>query len=84
MLKYVGAAVTVAAVVYEVTTLAYGALLVGVAAPAEHRCETGATNLLDQMERNPGMDPSEFLKVSQTCNKSATVVSALLPPGLKP
>ncbi|ASL43117.1 hypothetical protein bAD24_I06490 [Burkholderia sp. AD24] len=84
MFKTIGTAVAVTALVYEVATVAYSFLALGIAVPAEQQCERGALQAVLQMERDPQTADAKFLDVTKTCERSATVIDALVPPGLKP
>ncbi|MEX3926191.1 hypothetical protein AB4Y36_19480 [Paraburkholderia sp. BR10936] len=84
MIKYIGAAVAAIAIAYEMTTLAYGALMVGVAVPAEQRCESSALYAAEQAFKSPQNGADAFANVEQICKHSAAVAGALVPSGLKP
>ncbi|WP_199545123.1 hypothetical protein [Paraburkholderia kururiensis] len=83
MLRYIASAVAAGAVVYEVSTLVYGALALGVALPAEQRCEASAMSAVEQMERSPRADTQGFDNVVQICQHSAGMINALVPPGIR-
>ncbi|MCX4156178.1 MULTISPECIES: hypothetical protein [Paraburkholderia] len=84
MLKAIGAAAAATFVVYEVVTIGYSVLMLSIALPAEQRCEGDAMKAALQMESNPRAADSQFLGVTKTCEKSASIISALVPPGFKP
>ncbi|WNC88830.1 hypothetical protein RI103_14095 [Paraburkholderia sp. FT54] len=84
MIKAIGAAAAATFFVYEAATIGYSALMLAVAVPAEQRCERDAMEAALQMERDPQTADSQFVAVGNTCQKSVSIISALLPPGLKP
>ncbi|CAB3782189.1 hypothetical protein [Paraburkholderia fynbosensis] len=84
MFKAIGAAAAATALVYEATTIGYSALMLGVVLPAEQRCERDAMQAALQMERDPQAADTQFLDVTKTCERSASIVGALVPPVFKP
>jgi hypothetical protein len=84
MFKAIGAAAAATFFVYEIATIAYSALMLGVALPAEQLCERDAMKAVLQMESDPRSADSQFLDVTKTCEKSASIIGALVPPGFKP
>lgn len=83
MLKLVGTAIAAMAVVYEVATVGYSALMLSVSLPAEQRCEGNAMKLMDQLGTDSRLQDSAFQALEQTCKTSAATVGALLPQGIR-
>jgi len=84
MFKTIGAAVVAAGMAWEVFSIGYSTLLVGVGLPAEQRCERSALEWAQQVQRDPERGGAGLDAVEQTCKQSAAVMSALVPPGMRP